>query len=664
MASGVMQAVGNKMKWLQGASGNLAKDGFGKIARAGQSMVTGLAIGIPLLGGAMMGLGVNAISTAGKYETLKVALETSLGSQQAAAEGFAKITDFAAKTPFQLDEVTGAFIKLKNMGLDNSEKALTSYGDTASAMGKDLNQMVEAVADAATGEFERLKEFGIRSSSQGDKVSFTFKGVTTTVKKESKAIEDYLIKLGQTNFAGGMDKQSQTLQGKLSTLKDTFDLTMAAFADDTGLSDWAKGAIDSASKLMGGIKPLYDLLVKGDYTGGLETAFGWAEDSEIIGKILDIRNALKEVYDLVVSGGENAMDGGMWIDNLFGQGSAKILTDFINKMEEVGKSFQDFLGKPKVMESILVGLAGVIGTTVVLALGKMAIAVVLATWPFVLLGLTIAGLYYAWNTNFGGMRDTLTNFWAMIQPILMGLWNMFMTMLWPAILELGTALMNLWNVIAPYLIPILQFLGVVIGVVIIGAVVALIGIFTFLAQVFTATANMISEKVVFLQNMWNGLVNTANNVKNGVVNAFNGISSGVGNAMRGAANGIIDNVNRGIRSINWMAEAVNNIPGVNIPRIPEIPRFAQGGIVGGNSKTGDKILARVNSGELILNEKQQRNLDNQLDSKEGNTNNETNQTVIIHINLPSNPTFINSQSMAEFFKQAKQIAQQQGFKVA
>lgn len=36
--------------------------------------------------------------------------------------------------------------------------------------------------------------------------------------------------------------------------------------------------------------------------------------------------------------------------------------------------------------------------------------------------------------------------------------------------------------------------------------------------------------------------------------------------------------------------------------------FASGGIVGGNSHSGDKLLARVNSGEMILNATQQRNL--------------------------------------------------------
>lgn len=40
----------------------------------------------------------------------------------------------------------------------------------------------------------------------------------------------------------------------------------------------------------------------------------------------------------------------------------------------------------------------------------------------------------------------------------------------------------------------------------------------------------------------------------------------------------------------------------------QVPGFANGGIVGGSSFYGDKILARLNSGELILNKAQQRNL--------------------------------------------------------
>lgn len=58
--------------------------------------------------------------------------------------------------------------------------------------------------------------------------------------------------------------------------------------------------------------------------------------------------------------------------------------------------------------------------------------------------------------------------------------------------------------------------------------------------------------------------------------------------------------------------------------------FAGGGIVGGNSFHGDKMLARVNSGEMLLNQKQQANLFKMLDS--GKTNNATGGQVEFKIN--------------------------------
>lgn len=52
--------------------------------------------------------------------------------------------------------------------------------------------------------------------------------------------------------------------------------------------------------------------------------------------------------------------------------------------------------------------------------------------------------------------------------------------------------------------------------------------------------------------------------------------------------------------------------------------YAQGGIVGGSSFSGDRLTARVNSGEMILNQRQQKNLFNLLDNdampKAGGTN--------------------------------------------
>lgn len=45
-----------------------------------------------------------------------------------------------------------------------------------------------------------------------------------------------------------------------------------------------------------------------------------------------------------------------------------------------------------------------------------------------------------------------------------------------------------------------------------------------------------------------------------------------------------------------------------VATLMSLPKFAEGGIVGGNSYSGDKILARLNSGEMVLTKQNQQNL--------------------------------------------------------
>ena len=65
--------------------------------------------------------------------------------------------------------------------------------------------------------------------------------------------------------------------------------------------------------------------------------------------------------------------------------------------------------------------------------------------------------------------------------------------------------------------------------------------------------------------------------------------------------------------------AILSIIGVIASVFASMPKFASGGIVGGASRYGDNILARVNSGEMILNASQQSNLWNAIENGELNT---------------------------------------------
>lgn len=186
-----------------------------------------------------------ALETGASYETLRTSLETVTGSSAKAALEFERLQRFAAATPYAVAEVTDAYIKLANRGITPTDRAMTAFGNTASAMGKTLDDFVEAVADAVTGENERLKEFGIVGKLAGDQVAYTFRGVTTMVKRDAASIQEYLTRIGEANFAGGMEKQSQSLAGKWSTLQDQ----AAGLADKftQGLAPALKTVMDSFS---------------------------------------------------------------------------------------------------------------------------------------------------------------------------------------------------------------------------------------------------------------------------------------------------------------------------------------------------------------------------------------------------------------------------------
>lgn len=192
-------------------------------------------IGTAIFAG-VMAAGRAAVNTSKNFETLKTSLDSVFGGTDRAAFMFGQINDFAVKTPFLLEDVTRATIRLQSVGLDPSVEALTSLGNTASAMSKPLMQVTEALADATTGQFERLKDFGINTQVEGDKVKFTFKNITTEVRKNASEIEKYLLSIGNTQFAGAIEKQSKTLVGVFSNLSGAVSNLTVLLMDKTGLN--------------------------------------------------------------------------------------------------------------------------------------------------------------------------------------------------------------------------------------------------------------------------------------------------------------------------------------------------------------------------------------------------------------------------------------------
>lgn len=234
-----------------------------------------------LAGAAGFGLFIKStIETNRKFQSLEASLKTFLGSSKKAAGAFDVLQQFAAQTPFSLQEVVGGFNRLISVGLNPSISALEAFGNIASGTGKTLEQFVEAAADAAVGEFERLKEFGIKARSEGDKVVFTFKGVETEIKKDAASIEGYLKTLGQTEFAGAIAEQSKTLNGAFSNLRDSFESFQKKLGE-AGLNEAITKVAKNLSTVLSNGDELAELLgeklaqgIEGAYQGLLSLITG------------------------------------------------------------------------------------------------------------------------------------------------------------------------------------------------------------------------------------------------------------------------------------------------------------------------------------------------------------------------------------------------------
>ncbi|MFH1806825.1 MAG: hypothetical protein ABID63_18245 [Pseudomonadota bacterium] len=226
-----------------------AFDRLGASARATIAIMAGFGVGFGVAGIATGIAQVNA-----QFQDLYSGLKVATGSAQAADVAFDGLRQFAKETPFQLSEVVTAFVRLKNLGLDPGIESLRAYGDLASSFaGKSVMDFIEAVADAATGEFERLKEFGIKASSEGNKVSFTFRQMTTTVGKNAGEIERYLQDLARNNFGGAMAEKMDNLSGRTSNLKDRIDDLYVTIGQRGGI-DVMAAALDTASASVDGLK--------------------------------------------------------------------------------------------------------------------------------------------------------------------------------------------------------------------------------------------------------------------------------------------------------------------------------------------------------------------------------------------------------------------------
>lgn len=194
-----------------------------------------------------LGAGIGAaVAQAAKFESINTQFEVLIGNAEGAQKALDELKDFSASTPFEFESIAKAGQQLLGFGFaaDELRPKLEEIGNVAAAVGKPIDEIglifgQVSAAGKLTGE--RLLQFQERAIPIGPAIAKTLGVAESSVKDlVSKGLVDFatfekafssLSQKGGIAF-GALDKQSQTVSGQFSTLKDNVSLLVADFGTE------------------------------------------------------------------------------------------------------------------------------------------------------------------------------------------------------------------------------------------------------------------------------------------------------------------------------------------------------------------------------------------------------------------------------------------------
>lgn len=249
---------------------------------------------------ALANVGKSALESASGLEGYRSTLNVVLKDQQKAAKMMAWAVEFANKTPFETDSVVEATVRLQSYGIE-AQKVMTQIGDMAGVMNKDLMQAMEAVADAQTGELERLKEFGITKAMIIAKGAELYKNQTIVNNKgqivDQQKFNDALFALMEERFKGGMEIQAKSYKGLMSTISGVWKTGLAQMAGISGTGEIIEGsAFDAAKEGLGWVSDKMQSLSKSGTFEKIGKKIGSTVQTGIKygKKVLDVAKRIKD----------------------------------------------------------------------------------------------------------------------------------------------------------------------------------------------------------------------------------------------------------------------------------------------------------------------------------------------------------------------------------
>ncbi|NFO15174.1 hypothetical protein FDB34_13400 [Clostridium botulinum] len=517
------------------------------------------------------------LDQASGMEQYRNTLNIVMKDHEKASKTFAWAADYANKTPFETGEIVDATVKLTSYGLE-AQKVLPLTGDMAGAMGKSIDQATEAIADAQTGELERLKEFGITKDmivAQGAK---DLAGIEIVNNKgqitNQRAFNAAMFSLMKERYSGAMEIQSKTFKGLMSTTSGIIKNGLARIAGISSTGEIIPGsAFDTVKQKLSEVTEyLLKMQENGSFDVIAEKFSGFAQN--VVGGIDYIIPKIGEVFTYIQQHGPQIMQIANFIGKAFlgwkvisgissGIQAIQGVYNSINILKNGILALSSAKAKDKletlylaglyVKDAILKGASTIATGAQTAAQWALNSAFLACPLTWIVLGImAVVAIFILLWTKCEGFRNFFINMWASIQSGIQA-FDIWIT----------TAMTTDWTTSFGALGAILNSFFFTVG-----------SIWEAIKMVFNGVIDFIGN--VFAGN-WSG-------VWQNIIQIFQGIFSGLGAIAKAPINAVIGLINAAIGGINSISIDIPDwVPswagggkhfGSNIP---QIPMLAKGG---------------------------------------------------------------------------------------
>ena len=223
-----------------------------KQSKEAQKEVEGLGSSFARVGAAIAGLAALkgtfdfVLNATREMEDLTTQFISFTGSAEGATRQLQKLQQFAATSPFELAEVAKADRTLLAFGSTTSQsiEQLRQLGEVSAATGTDLSELatifgqIQAEGKLTGERFNQLVERGVNIGPVLAESLGVAEGSLRKLREQGKITGDDVAKAFQKmtseggQFFGSTDRLSQTISGRLSTLKDSFTALAASIGNE------------------------------------------------------------------------------------------------------------------------------------------------------------------------------------------------------------------------------------------------------------------------------------------------------------------------------------------------------------------------------------------------------------------------------------------------